>query len=399
VTVVDKQLLSPSEYRHMMRNLNEKQKEIVFYHRNWCKQAVIALRQNKQVKPYRIFLSGPGGVGKSHVVKLINSDTRKILALSSQIKPTDVITLLTAPTGVAAFNIDGMTIHSALLLRTTQNSKDGAPLTFEKLNTVRSKLENLQLIIIDEVSMVGSDMLLNIHRRLDEIKGISGEGIYFGNVCVLAVGDLYQLPPVMQRPIFEPVKDAMARLNGSIWKNEFTFHELFEIMRQKDDSAFAELLCRIRIGQGTREDIEILQSREISTADTSYPENALHVFAYNADVDRHNSDKLDKIATKEQVFIRASDDKTDSTGQLDLSKVSAPQKRSNTGGLQTVLVLAVGARVMMTINVNTADGLVNGVMGEVKAVIKNNNGNFTCQKKIKSSTVSRKTIELDLKIL
>ena len=58
--------------------------------------------------------------------------------------------------------------------------------------------------------------------------------------------------------------------------------------------------------------------------------------------------------------------------------MSAPQKRSNTGGLQTVLVLAVGARVMMTINVNTADGLVNGVMGEVKAVIKNNNGNVVC---------------------
>ena len=64
-----------------------------------------------------MFLSGPGGVGESHVIRLVLvSDTIRILKLSGVFEPDDVIVLLTAPTGVAAFNIGGMTLHSALLL-------------------------------------------------------------------------------------------------------------------------------------------------------------------------------------------------------------------------------------------------------------------------------------------
>ena len=76
------------------------------FHRNWCKKAVIALKQGKPIDPsYHVFLSGPGGVGKSHV----------LLRLSGTLEPDDVPVLLTAPTGVAAFIISGMTLHSALL--------------------------------------------------------------------------------------------------------------------------------------------------------------------------------------------------------------------------------------------------------------------------------------------
>ena len=101
------------EYRAMIRGLNAKQKEIgFFYNRAWCNNAVIAMKQNKRIVPYRIFLSGPGGVGKYHVIRLVHYDIMKLVSLSNTIKPTDV----TAPTGVAAFNISGMTIQSALLL-------------------------------------------------------------------------------------------------------------------------------------------------------------------------------------------------------------------------------------------------------------------------------------------
>ena len=86
------------------------------FHCDWCKKAVVALKEGKLVKPYRVFLSGPGGVGKSHVIKLIHSDTLKFLKLSGAFEPDDVTVLLTAPTGVAACNINGMTLHSAFLL-------------------------------------------------------------------------------------------------------------------------------------------------------------------------------------------------------------------------------------------------------------------------------------------
>ena len=111
-----KEEIPPEEYRMMMRQLNRKQLHIVKFHRIWCKRTLIALRNRYPIIPYRVFLSGLGGVGKSHVIKLIQSDTIKLLRLSGQIEPGQVTVLLTAPTGVAAFNIGGMTLHSALLL-------------------------------------------------------------------------------------------------------------------------------------------------------------------------------------------------------------------------------------------------------------------------------------------
>ena len=114
------------------------------------------------------------------------------LRLSGEVKP-DVIVLLTAPTGdVASFNIQGMTLHSALLLPTSKFSYQ--LLSQDKLNTLRTKLSNLQLLIIDEVSMVGSNMLLQIHKRLQQLKG-KGDETIFGDVSILAVRDLFQLQP------------------------------------------------------------------------------------------------------------------------------------------------------------------------------------------------------------
>ena len=102
------------------------------FHRDWCKKAVLALKEGKPVEPYHVFL---GGVGKSHVIKLIHSDTLKLLKLLGTFEPDDVIVLLTAPTGVAAFNINGMTLHSALLLERSKYS-GFQPLSHDRLNTL-----------------------------------------------------------------------------------------------------------------------------------------------------------------------------------------------------------------------------------------------------------------------
>ena len=72
--------------------------------------------ESKPVETYCVFLSGPGGVDKSHVIKLIFSNTLKFLRLSGAIEPDDVLVVLTAPTGVAAFNINCMTLHSVFLI-------------------------------------------------------------------------------------------------------------------------------------------------------------------------------------------------------------------------------------------------------------------------------------------
>ena len=92
-------------------------------------------------------------IGKSHVIKLIHSDTLKLLRLSGTFEPDDVIVLLTAPTGVAAFNINGMKLHSALLLGHSKYN-GFQPLSHDRLNSLRTKLSRLMFPIIDEVSML-----------------------------------------------------------------------------------------------------------------------------------------------------------------------------------------------------------------------------------------------------
>ena len=132
----NKEIISPDEYRFLMRGLNEKQRQIVMYHRKWCKQTILALKKGEVVRPYQIFVSGPGGVGKSHIIRIIQSDTIRLTKLSGVFEPDNVIVLLTAPTGVAAFNIGGMTLHSALMLGCNKfgNYKS---LTHDKVNTLR----------------------------------------------------------------------------------------------------------------------------------------------------------------------------------------------------------------------------------------------------------------------
>ena len=295
-SAANKQEIPPEQYRQYIRDWNDQQKSIVMFHRDWCKKAVLALKANKPVEPYHVFLSGPGGVGKSHVIKLIHSDTLKLLRLSGSFEPDDVVVLLTAPTGVAAFNINDMTLHSALLLGRSKYS-GFQPLSHDRLNTLRTRLSRLMLLIIDEVSMVGANMLLEIHKRLQQIKGVSNDAV-FGGVSILAVGDLYQLPPVAQTPLFSTVSDCYAQLygSGSLWVDHFLMLELTEIMRQRDDLAFSELLCRVRTNSCTSDDVKILKSREIPADTANYPTQALHVYRLNADVDTRNSLMLNKLA-------------------------------------------------------------------------------------------------------
>ena len=240
------------------------------------------------------------------------------------------------------------------------------PLTQDKLNTLRTKLSNLQLLIIDEISMVGSNMLLQIHKRLQQLKG-KGDEATFGDVSILAVGDLFQLQPVAQPYVFAQVGDAYARLHrsGSLWRDEF---ELDEIMRQREDGQFVQLLCRVRTATCTEQDIDMLRSRGIKDEDPNYPHNSVHVYRLNVDVNEQNISKLKDLAPEDQhIVIRAIDCTKDKhTRQLDLAM---PTSKANTGGLVTELHLEVGAKVMLTVNVDVSDGLVNGARGTVEAII------------------------------
>lgn len=152
------------------------------------------------------------------------------------------------------------------------------PRTPDKLISLRSKLQNLTTLVIDEVLMVSSDRLLLI----DRLKQIKGTDTLFGGVTILAFGYLFQLPPVAQIHIFAFTNDPMARLYGSLWQRHFQLIELNQIVRQVDDLQYAQLLNRVR-RKDTEDDISTLKSRITRNS----PADVLHVFTTNAAVDNH----------------------------------------------------------------------------------------------------------------
>ncbi|XP_069102242.1 uncharacterized protein [Argopecten irradians] len=233
--------------------MNSKQSQVFYKIRQWCCHKLYGL----EPEPLHVYLTGGAGTGKSHLIKAIYYEVTRLFAPTLQ-NPDDIAVMLVAPTGVAAFNIGGSTIHNAFSIPVDAKS-NYQPLGDERINTMRSKLGQLQLLIIDEISMVDKKLLSYVHGRLRQIKQ-TGDHSPFGNVSVLAVGDFYQLPPVKGKALY--TRDIFYDL----WNDNFSIVELEEIMRQKDDQEFANVLnqCRIKSKNETLNDndMQMLSSRE-----------------------------------------------------------------------------------------------------------------------------------------
>ncbi|KAI8485729.1 hypothetical protein Bbelb_365630 [Branchiostoma belcheri] len=342
----------------MMQSLNPKQQEVFYFVRKWCMETA----QGKRPDPFHIFLTGGAGTGKSHLIKCICYEATRLLQ-QTQENPDSVSVLLAAPTGTAAFNIGGSTIHHAFHLMC--KSKDFQDLSESTVNAMRAQYESLKIVIVDEVSMVDKPLMKFIHLRLRQLRQ-GRQNALFGNVSILAVGDMYQVPPVKGISLYKE-RD---RDISDLWNPNFEVVELEEIMRQKDDAAFAKLLNRMRVKRKkdklSDEDDEVLSSRVLSVdfeAD-DYPKDALHIFSTNIAVAEHN-DKMLRLRCPDVRCFEASDFVKDpTTGSMKRRDLA----RGGKDDLPDVVKVGVGARVMLSRNVNVADGLVNGAFGTVSGV-------------------------------
>lgn len=115
-------------------------------------------------------------------------------------------------------------------------------------NTIREKLYAMKLLIIDEISMVGSTLLWRVDCRLRQIMGNNQP---FGGVSVITVGDLHQLPPVMDSPVykFKDTNEFSSFIDRNPLWEEFEFYELKTVMRQKNDLEFVKALNNLACGR------------------------------------------------------------------------------------------------------------------------------------------------------
>ncbi|XP_025759938.1 uncharacterized protein LOC109197979 isoform X1 [Oreochromis niloticus] len=355
--------IDPTLLRQMFQNLNKKQACIFYAVRDWCIKRVCALNPEQ----FFFYINGGAGTGKSHLIKCIYSEASKILSkvprYADDVDISKPTVLLTAFTGTAAFNISGTTLHS--LLKLPRSLKPPIQGLGNQLDEVRSELLNAEIIVIDEVSMVSRHLFAYVDARLKQIKGTRRP---FGGMSVIAVGDFYQLPPVRQsKPLC--VHDPS---EIDLWREHFQMITLTEIMRQKDDVVFAEMLNRIRV-KGKLDELCEADRNLLSQAITEpglCPTDALHIFATNKEVDAHNSATLGLLHIH-IIDIHADDYRKDPrTGRMAL------HDRPFKGGkneLPDTLKVAEGARVMLTRNIDIQNGLVNGAFGKLLRVVYSEN--------------------------
>ena len=365
----------------MIEKLNIDQKRVF-------DKVVTTIETNNSI--LRLYVSGEDGTGKSYLIKAIKCYIKQNLKKD---------TAVAAPTGIAAFNIDGLTIYRLLQLPVEHG---GTPkyrqLSDHVLKVLRGDLNNIILFIIDEISMISNLTFIYIHHRLCEIfdTNDSDEG-WFGKKHILLFGDLLQLPPVREDFIFENLSNAkIDKYLGclgtvNLWTTLFDYDELTINMRQKEDGSYRELLSRIRIGLLTKSDCEILEKRKIPFDGNSFESrlNELCNFINNKpDIvcllptchmcDVLNTAMLNRIPSEEILLI--AEDTIDCIPYLKKKVLKVlennDEDNSKTAGLSKRIAIKIGATVMIKRNIDASLGLVNGTIAKVISVVRDISSNY-----------------------
>ena len=253
-----------------------------------------------------VYLTGKAGTGKTTFLKYLRETTIKN-------------TVILAPTGVAAINAGGQTIHSffqikpslyvpndkRLRTRADENDNDRSTI-YDHFNYFKERLEiikGLELLIIDEISMVRCDLLDVIDRLLRVFRRKEGE--LFGGVQVILIGDTFQLPPIVdfeQWNILQSYyKSPFFFSSKVIEQNKPIYIELKKIYRQNEQE-FIDLLNRVRVNQVTANELNLLNSKFNPTFLPNANSNYITLATHNRSVDSTNLTKLAELPTELKVF-------------------------------------------------------------------------------------------------
>jgi len=247
-----------------------------------------------------IFLTGKAGTGKTtflHQLKL-NSPKRMVVV---------------APTGVAAINAGGVTIHSFFQMpfgpflspELTSSSSDNnpAPDNFQKFNREKiSIIKSLDLLVIDEISMVRADLLDGIDSVLRRYKDRNKP---FGGVQLLMIGDLQQLAPVVKDDdwnLLKPYYDTVFFFSSkALQKTDYVSIELTHIFRQRDE-VFIRLLNKIRDNSADQQTLDELNKRYLPGFTTNDGDGYITLTTHNYQSHTINDSKLEKLPAKVRRF-------------------------------------------------------------------------------------------------
>ena len=361
-------------------------------------------------EPLRLFVSGFGGSGKSHLIRILMA----YQFIRSEVEQEPCHFLLGAPTGIASHNIGGMTLHSMWNLPVNHgNSKRNSNEEYRKLrsgqiNKMRANYKHACGLIVDEVSMISNRMLMAINLRMNEVVG-SKNHEPFGGIPTVMFGDLFQLEPVNGCQPFIPLSSSVAQkmFGGfpcapNLWR-VFQFRQLNTNHRQQgeENQKWRATLDHARYGMLSASDIKYLNQRMIDTSGCKLQKDYLDRYVEkfleceeeglgpvcllpaNKMVKEFNHAVMEKKGEIPETIKSIDIFSGRNDELLSAAKKILPDLESDkTGGLEAELDIAINTRVMLRVNNKRTPGLVNGARGTVCDIISENTKAGRVPKKI-----------------
>ena len=298
----------------------------------------------KHLKNNNVFLTGGAGVGKSYttteIIRLYRSQTdEQVVALGS--------------TGVSAVNIGGFTIHSFFVFGISSNFEEldaHDKRSRSRLSELKKILKATDLIIIDEISMVSSNMMEMIDYRLNSLG-------YLGKL--LFVGDFFQLPPVQKfgQKSNDLFGDKLYAFESDAWKSFAPIVIELSEMKRTSDAEFTHILHKVRVGECDSEVINYML--KLSTTHILEP-NPTFLFGRNVEVNSTNREKLNAVDEDEHLLYATLEEHE---GRVHEKRLASWK---NMLPVEEQLTLKIGVPVLFTIN--KWGKYANGERGIVKQI-------------------------------
>lgn len=316
-----------------------------FVHDKYTRKAMELARLGRS-----FFLTGKAGTGKTTL--LLEKIVPECRAHGKNIA-------VTAPTGIAAKNAEGQTLHSLFGLKTIVFIPGKVRKWYRHLDREKEKvIKNLDILIIDEISMVRCDLLDMVDYTLQLYRGNSKP---FGGIQVILSGDLFQLPPVVtedeEKLLYSHYSTPFFFSSDVVTKHPFPLLELKNIHRQKEDSAFINILNNIRDGRYLSSDREMLNKRFKLGYEPTENDSMVYLRTTKYNVRRHNNSKLERIPSRKKELW------------AEIEGIF-PKKLFPT---DNPLKLKVGAKIMLLRNDNDGMKYVNGTQGIITSIAKDEN--------------------------
>ena len=324
------------------------------------------------IKGNNVFMSGPGGTGKSYLINAI-----KHICLQSK-KNFDI----TAMTGCAAVIINGKTIHSWGGIGIISSNDINHYIKKIMQNKKHMNWIDIDVLIVDEVSMLSKKSFI----ILDKIaKRLRKNDKPFGGIQLVFSGDFYQLPPVNKDK--SDIDASMYCFEADIWSETFhTIHVLTKIFRQ-EGKVFSKLLNNIRIGNISKSNLEALQSRIIPYEGTDIIPTRL--YANNISVDHINKIEHDKLSDEyiKTFGVNVIKPSPREISDNDLSESTIKRLSDDFVKNNDPIEIKIGDQVMCTYNIS--ETIVNGSRGVVVEI-----GEYPIVKFVNNNTVEMRPIDL-----